>query len=74
MAKNGSNNDFLEPKMVLDLVFDGFSCISIVCIMQNPETPGILWISGNIKQKQANFCQKWVPKLKMVISQKHILE
>ena len=26
IAKNGPNNDFLEPKMVSDLVFDGFSC------------------------------------------------
>ena len=24
IAKNGLNNEFLEPKMVLDLIFDGF--------------------------------------------------
>ena len=31
--KNGLNNDFLKPKMVLDVVFDGFSCILVVCII-----------------------------------------
>ena len=51
--------------MVLDLFFYGFSCISMVCIMQNPKIPDIFWISGNIKQKRANFCRKWPPRLKM---------
>ena len=45
MAKNGPNNEFLESKMVLDLVFDGFSCISMVCIMQNSKIPGSYPIS-----------------------------
>ena len=63
---------FFDPKMVLDLVFDGFSCISMVYIIQNPKIPDILGISGNITRKWANFCQKWVPKLKIAISQKHV--
>ena len=71
---NGPNNDFLEHKMVLDLFFDGFSCFSMVYIMQNPKIFDILRIFENIGQKRANFCQKWVPKLKIAISQKHILE
>ena len=58
--------------MVLDLVFDGFSCISMVYIIQNPKIPDILGIFGNITWKRAIFCQKWVPKLKIAISQKHI--
>ena len=41
IAKNGPNNNFLDPKMVLDLVFDGFSCISMVYIIQNPKIPYI---------------------------------
>ena len=40
IAKNGPNKEFLEPKMVLDFIFDGLSCISIVCIMQNHKKPG----------------------------------
>ena len=48
--------------MVLDLVFDGFSCISIVCIIQNPKIPGSYSILGNIKQKQANFFLKMGPE------------
>ena len=60
--------------MVLDLVFDGFSCISMVCFIQNPKIPGSYPISGNIKQKWANFCQKWVPRLKIAISQNHVFE
>ena len=51
--------------MVLDLVFDGFSCISMVCTVQNPKILGIFKIMGNIKQKQADFCRKWVPRLQM---------
>ena len=54
--------------MVLDLVFDSFSCIFMVCIIQNPKIPGGYPILGNIKQKQANFCRKWVPRLKIAIS------
>ena len=50
--------------MVLDLVFDGFSCIFMVYIIQNP-IPVILWILENIRQKRANFCRKWPPSLKM---------
>ena len=60
--------------MVLDLVFDGFSCISMGYIIQNLKIPEILRIFENIGQKQANFCQKWVPKLKIAISQKHVFE
>ena len=71
---NGPNNEFLDPKMVLDLVFDGFSCISIVYIMQNPKLPDIFRIFENIRQKRANFCRKWVLKLKIAISQKHIFK
>ena len=29
------NNNFLKPKMVLDFVFDGFLCISMVCLNFN---------------------------------------
>ena len=68
----GLNNDFLDPKMVLDLIFDGFSCIYMVYIIQNAKIPDILGIFGNITWKRANFCQKWVPKLKIAISQNHI--
>ena len=50
--------------MVLDLVFDGFSCISMVCNMQNHKVCEIFRILRNIEEKQANFCQKWVPELK----------
>ena len=60
--------------MVLDLVFDGFSCISMVYIIQNLKMPDIFRIFENIGQKSANFCQKWVPKLKIPISQKHIFD
>ena len=35
IAINGSNNEFLEPKMVLEFIFYGFSCNSMVCIIQN---------------------------------------
>ena len=48
--------------------FYGFSCISMVCIIQTPKIPGTYPISGNIKQNEANFHQKWVPKLKIAIS------
>ena len=34
--KNAPNNDFLEPKMVLDLVFDSFLCIHMVYIIEHP--------------------------------------
>ena len=54
--------------MVLDLVFDGFSCISMVYILLNPK---IMFI-GFLKILGENG-QKWVPKLKIAISQKHIL-
>ena len=37
IAKNGPNNNFLKPKMVLDFIFGGFSCISMVCIIKNPK-------------------------------------
>ena len=57
----------MEPKMVLDLVFDNFSCISMVCIIQNPKIPGGYPISGNIRQKLANFCKR-VPRTKTAIS------
>ena len=60
--------------MVLDLVFDGFSCISMVCTMQNPKICGIFRILGNIKQKWPNFYQKWVLGLKIAISQNHLNE
>ena len=60
--------------MVLDLVFDGFSCISTVYIIQNLKIPDIFMIFENIGQKWANFCQKWVPKLKIAMSQKHIFD
>ena len=39
VSQNGLNNDFLEPIMVLDMVIDGFSCISMVCIIQNLKIP-----------------------------------
>ena len=63
IAINGPNNNFLEPKMVLDLIFDGFSCIAMVCIMQNHKKLGTWTILGNIEQKRANFCRKWVPRI-----------
>ena len=63
MIFHGPNNEFLDPKMVLDLVFDGFSCISMVCIIRNLKIPGSYPISGHIKQKRISFCQKWVPRL-----------
>ena len=49
--------------MVLDLVLDVFSCISMVCILQNLEIPDGYSILGNIKQKRVNLYQKWVPRL-----------
>ena len=51
--------------MVLDLVFDGFSCISMVYIIQNLKIPNMYSIFENIGQKRAKFCRKWVPKLKI---------
>ena len=60
--------------MFLDLVFYGFSCISMVYIIQNPKILDILRIFENIWQKWVNFCQKWVPKLEIKISQKHIFD
>ena len=47
--------------MVLDLVFDGFLCISMVCIIQNPKIPGSYPISGNIKQTR-QFLSKMGPE------------
>ena len=43
--------------MVLDLVLDGFSCISMFCIIQNLKIPGGYPILGNIKQKWVNFAE-----------------
>ena len=63
IAKNGPNNKFIDQKMVLDLVLDGFSCISMVCIIQNLKIRGGYPILGNIKQKRVNLCRKWVPRL-----------
>ena len=60
--------------MVLDLVFDGFPCISMVYIIQNLKIPDMYRIFENVRQKRAKFCRKWVPKLKIAISQKHIFD
>ena len=57
-----SNNDFLDPKMVLGLGFDGFSCITMVYIIQNPKIHDILGIFGDITRKRANFLQKIGPE------------
>ena len=65
IAKNGPNNDFLEPKMVSDLVFGGFSCISMVCIIQNPKIPRGYPILGNIRQKLGRFCLIF-PKIRKI--------
>ena len=46
---NGPNIDFLEPKMVLGLVFDGFSCIPMVYIIQNLKIPDMYRIFLNIR-------------------------
>ena len=46
----------------------------MVYIIQNLKIPGSLKIFENIGQKWVNFCQKWVPMLKIVISQKHIFD
>ena len=58
--------------MVLEQIFYGFSCISMVSIIQNPKIPVTYPILGNIKQNEANFHQKWVPKLKIAISWNHV--
>ena len=46
-SKNAPNNDFLEPKMVLDLVFDSFLCIPIL-YHRTPKIFDILKIFENI--------------------------
>ena len=59
IAKNGPNSSFLEPKMVLDFIFDGFSCISMVCIIRNLKIPGGYPTLGNIKRiyrEKGDFC------------------
>ena len=38
-----------------------FFMISMVCIIKKPKLPSIYPIFGNIMQKWASFCQKWVP-------------
>ena len=50
IENNGPNNNFLEPKIV-DLIFDGFLCISMVCPMQNHKISEIFWILRNIEGK-----------------------
>ena len=42
IAKNGPNNDFLEPKMVLDFVFDGFY-VSLWFVSYKTQKCGIFW-------------------------------
>ena len=46
---------FWSQKMVLHLVFDGFSCISIVYIVQNLKIPDMYRIFENIRQKRAKI-------------------
>ena len=46
----------------LEQVFDGFSCISMVCIIQNPKILDAYPILGKIKQNEANFHKKMGPK------------
>ena len=59
IVKNGQITIFWRQKWFQTSFLMVFH-VSMVCIMQNHKKPGTQPILGNIKQKQTNFCRKWV--------------
>ena len=60
--------------MVLDLVLDGFSCISMVCIIQNLKIPGGYPILGNILSKNRPIAENGSRDLKSRYLIFHVFE
>ena len=48
--------------MVLDFIFDGFLCISMVCIMQNHKNLVLSPFWEILSKNGPIFAEKWVPE------------
>ena len=68
MAKGGPDSGFLGPGMALGFIFDGFSCVSVVCVVPGRRGPGSWPFLGNVGRKRAGFCRKWVRSLWIAVS------
>ena len=66
--------EYFHPEFYLNM-FDGvfFMYLHIVEHKKPPEAVNFR-ILQNISLKQAIFCRKWVRKLKIAITQKHVFE